>query len=751
MRGFGGVLRLGMVVVVLTIAPWSSAGAVMVAGKHVGVELVADTARAAPGSTFRLGVRFVPEDEWHVYWRNPGDSGEAPRIEWMLPAGLTAGALEWPLPDRIPVGPLVNFGYAGEMLLAAPVSVARDVDTAAPLALRAQVKWLVCDRDECIPGGATLALTLPFGGAGTIAPATARLFETARRRVPSAPPPTWRVSATRDGDRVTLAVAGAPLAGAGASLAGAGTPNAADTTPFFFAADREALEPSAAQAVTRANDGFRLTLTPRTTAPATLAGVLRIGDAGYDIAAPVAGAGAAGGTGVAIQSAPATNAASAGDGAEPARAAAGSDGVAAMPLLLAFAGGLLLNLMPCVFPVLALKALALAGLGGEARRMVRRHGIVYAAGIVVSFWLLAGALLALRAGGAELGWGFQLQSPTVIAALAGLFFWMALVLLDVVAIGGAIMGVGQHLTAGDGDRAAFFTGVLATVVATPCTAPFMGTAIGYALGQPPVVALAVFTSLGLGLAFPYVLITVVPTLAGLLPRPGAWMETLKQLLAFPLLATVVWLIWVASFQAGPQAVGAILMGLVLIAFAAWVAGRFSGLGARLVASTAVGVALLLGGTITPVDHPAPRASTAVAHAGAHGDRATGADADLAWEPFSTARIAELRAAGRPVFVDFTAAWCVTCQVNKKVALETAEVIAKMKELGVVALRADWTRPDAEITRALQEFGRDGVPLYVLYSGRQNEPPTILPQILTPAIVITELDKLEPTEIRRSST
>jgi thiol:disulfide interchange protein DsbD len=693
-RGTRGTLlrssaRLG-VIAALAVAWAVPVEAALVAGKHVQVELIADAAGIEPGRALKLGIHFIPEPEWHVYWRNPGDSGEAPRVEWTLPPGLTAGGLEWPAPTRIEVGPLVNFGYPGEMLLAAPITVLPDLTAGAPLDLRADAKWLVCNQDECIPGSAALSLSLPvgdgraIGNSGAVAPAVTALFATTAARLPTQPPPTWRVTAERDDDRLTLAVRGATLA--------------AEPAPFFFAADRETLEPSATQTVTREPGGFRLALTPRTTTPAALAGVLRVGDHAYAIDVPTA---------------------------------APLAGPSAMPLLLAFAGGLLLNLMPCVFPVLALKALALAGLAGEARRRVRRHGLVYAVGVVVSFWMLAGLLLAARAGGAELGWGFQLQNPTVIAALAALFFWMALVLLDIVSIGGSIMGVGHHLTVGDGDRSAFFTGVLATVVATPCTAPFMGTAIGYALAQPALVALAVFTTLGLGLAFPYVLVTFVPTLASRLPRPGPWMETLKQLLAFPLLATVVWLVWVASVQAGPPAVVVILTGLVLIAFAAWIGSRWSGAGARLVAGAVVAVAALASLTITPIDTPAP--------GGAPSE--SGAYAAFEWEPFSSARVAELRAQGRPVFVDFTAAWCVTCQVNKKVALETAEVTAKMQALGVTAIRADWTRPDAEITRALQEFGRDGVPLYVLYSGRPDDPPKILPQILTPAIVIAELEKL----------
>ncbi|MEB2286360.1 MAG: thioredoxin family protein [Myxococcales bacterium] len=566
--------------------------AIMVSTPHVDVELVADVAAAAPGDTFRLGVRFVPEKGWHVSSQNPGDTGEAPSIAWTLPPGLSAGTLERPAPERIAADTQESFGYPGEVLLAAPITVAPDLVAAAPLPLRARAQWLVCNSAGCLPGGATLTLKL-------------------------------------------------------------------------------------GSAVARRDDAYAITA------------------AVHSAAAPLA--------------------------------------TAPLALALAFAGGVLLNLMPCVFPVLALKALGLVGIGGEARRRVRRHGLAYLAGVVVSFWLLAGALIAARAGGAELGWGFQLQSPTVVAVLAILFFWMALVLLDVATIGGAIMGVGQHLTTGDGDRAAFFTGVLATVVATPCTAPFMGTAIGYALGQPAAAALAVFTCLGLGLAFPYVLVTWIPALARLLPRPGAWMQMLKQLLAFPLFATVAWLVWVASFQAGPPAVGAILLALVLVGFASWVGAHWPGAGGRLIAGAAAAGALALALTIPAVEAPS----------GAAGAAATAAAGDLVWEPYSSSRVAELRAQGRPVFVDFTAAWCVTCQMNEKVALGTAAVIAKMKELGVVALRADWTRPDATISRALQEFGRDGVPLYVLYSGRAGDPPRILPQVLTPALVIAELEKLAP--------
>jgi thiol:disulfide interchange protein DsbD len=403
-------------------------------------------------------------------------------------------------------------------------------------------------------------------------------------------------------------------------------------------------------------------------------------------------------------------------------------GVAVEPLVLAFAGGLLLNLMPCVFPVLAIKAFALLGLGAHDRRRARGHGLAYTAGVLVAFWALAAVLLAVRAGGAPLGWGFQLQSPAVVAGLAGLFFWLALMLLDVTTFGGSFMGVGNQLAAGGGARGAFFTGVLATVVATPCSAPFMGAALGYALVQPPAIALGVFTALGLGLAAPYLVLTFVPALGARLPRPGAWMDTMKQLLAFPLLATVVWLVWVASLQSGPQAVVATLAMLVLLAFAAWVGRQSRARWTRVVAASAVVAAMAAAGSLARVDAPAT-----ASHAG--------------WERYSTARLGELLAARRPVFVDFTAAWCVTCQVNERLVLALPRVRDRMRALGVVAVRADWTTPDPDVTRALQQFGRDGVPLYVLYSGREDEPPRILPQLLTPDIVITELDELD----RRSRT
>lgn len=651
------------------------APAAMVQAPHVQVDLLSDVASIAPGQDASVGIRFVPENGWHVYWRNPGDSGEAPTVNWMLPDGFRAGELQWPAPERIAAGPLTNFGYEGAVLFPARLQVPKEL-SAKSIELAARVGWLVCNPEECIPGEAQLSLSVPIAPRATPS-LSAPLFAAARQRVPEPSPSSWRWSASAMGDSVTLSLQGFP--------------DSLSQPPVFFPYDRESIEPSAPQAVVTAANGFELTLRrwPQSTAP-TLDGVMTIGARAYAITVPITTA-----------------------------------GFRFQPLLFALLGGLLLNLMPCVFPVLALKGLALVNLAGEGLRRARMHGLLYALGVVVSFWILATVLLILRAGGEQLGWGFQLQSPAVIIALAGLFFWMALTLLGVSTIGASIMGIGNSLTVGDGYRSAFFTGVLATVVATPCTAPFMGAALGYALVQPPAIALAVFTSLGMGLALPYTALTFVPSLSRLLPRPGAWMDTLKQLMAFPLLATVVWLVWVASLQGGPSAVRAALSVILLLGFAAWMTARSSSRSARFATAFALLAVVMIGGSVTS------SAPSAIAERGG-----------LAWEPYSAARVEELVRQGKPVFVDFTAAWCVTCQVNKQLVLETEAVAAKMREVGIVALRADWTRPDPDISRALAQFGRDGLPLYVLYTGRANDPPRILPQILTSHIVITELEQLE---------
>jgi thiol:disulfide interchange protein DsbD len=422
------------------------------------------------------------------------------------------------------------------------------------------------------------------------------------------------------------------------------------------------------------------------------------------------------------------------------RAAVDRPGIAGAATLaaavgLALAGGLILNLMPCVLPVLSIKAIALVAHAQTTAGAMRRHGLAYTGGVLVAFGALAGLLIALRAGGAEIGWGFQLQSPLVVGALAYLLFALGLSLSGALAIGERWTGVGHRLTGRPGYAGSFFTGTLAAVAATPCTAPFMGVAVGYALTQPPLPALLVFEALGLGLALPFLALSLVPAWRRLLPRPGPWMERLKQALAFPLYASVAWLVWVVSRQAGADAVALVLAGLLLIAFASWLHGatratRSAG-GRRAASAVALGCvagALALGLLVAP--SPAPPAA---ADPG-------GAPTLARAEPFTPARLAELRAQGTPVFVNFTAAWCITCLVNEKVALHSPAVAEAFARRGVVYLKADWTSKSPEIAALLESFGRSGVPLYVVY-GRAAEPPRVLPQILSERTIIEAVETL----------
>jgi thiol:disulfide interchange protein len=412
-------------------------------------------------------------------------------------------------------------------------------------------------------------------------------------------------------------------------------------------------------------------------------------------------------------------------GSDSAPAKAESELVLASAMLLALLGGVILNLMPCVFPVLSIKALALIKHARHEPRQTKLHGLAYTLGILASFLLLGTILIALKAGGAEIGWGFQFQSPLFVLAVAYLMFTVGLSLSGVFSIGSSVAGVGSSLAGRSGYSGSFFTGVLATIVATPCTAPFMGAAVGFALSQPPVVLLMVFLSLGLGLALPYLLLSNWPSLQRRLPKPGVWMDRLKQGMAFPMYAAAVWLVWVLAQQSGINSIVVALGGMVAIAFAAWLyeATKYSEKTAQ---RTGLGFSVLLlsaalfGGYFGVEEAPASAVAAETA--------------DSHWEPYTPARLKELRSAGKPIFLNFTAAWCISCLVNEKVALSQDAVIDAFARGGITYLKGDWTNRDPEITRILAEFGRSGVPLYLYYPAGVSTSPVILPQILTPEIV-----------------
>ena len=650
---------------------------------------------------FWVGVRLALDPGWHVYWRHPGDSGLAPALVWRLPSGLQASEIAWPIPHRITVGPLANYGYEHEVLL--PVEIRGGTRTAgSDLVFNVDARWLVC-QENCVPGEAALSLSLPVVAGHPAPSANAPAFAAVRAAQPRLSDELGvRVAAFAADPDIVLQIeptAGRPL----------------PAGPIeFFAMEGGTIAHAAPQPVTR--DGERLTLrvrpAPERTAPlARLRGVI-VAVAGWN----AAGGAPALAVDVPIESPPVLV----------------TDGAPGFLAALAFAllGGLLLNLMPCVFPVLSIKILDFVAQAGGEARAARHHGLAYGAGVVVSMWVLAGVLLAFRATGAQLGWGFQLQSPAFVLTLAALLLGLAANLLGAFEIGIRMTGVAGRFTTGGGISGAFGTGVLAVLVATPCTAPFMGTALAYALTLPAVPSLLVFTALGIGMALPYVLLCAFPGWLRWLPRPGAWLETVKQAMAFPLLGAVVWLVWVLAQQTGPDGVLLALGVLLVVGFAAWLMGRGERLRyprpRALVRSVAVLIAVLalgVGIRATTDRTPATNITRGV------------------WSPFSPTALAGHRAAGRPVFVDFTAAWCLTCQVNERLVLDTAEVQARFAALGITLMRADWTNQDPTIARTLEDHGRAGVPLYVLYGRDPAAPPIVLPAVLTRGIVLDALDQL----------
>ncbi len=665
---------------------------------HLRVQLVFPETQLYPGGSNRAGLYFKLEPGWHVYWKNAGDSGEPPRIQWTLPAGLTAGPLHFPAPTRLPLGPLMDYGYENEVLFPFSFNVAKTAK-AGPAVLDAKVNWLVC-RQVCIPGKAELVESVQILSAAPPQPSTSpadaelwtRLAKTLPVPLPSSdkavfqPTPTGFRLAVETGQRETEAV--------------------------FFPADQDILDNPAPQKLTPTAKGLVLDLKKDASLsanPAQLNGVIEL----------------SGGRNYTLTALPGTVA------APPA--------LSWMKLLrisgLAFLGGLLLNLMPCVFPVLFLKGLALVQSGSEERHKLRAHGFVYTAGILVSFWVLVAVLLGLRAAGASLGWGFQFQSPVFLALMAGLLFFLGLSLAGQFEIGLTLTSAGGLLAARQGYAGSFFTGVLAVIVATPCTAPFMGAAVGYALAQPAAITFAVFTALALGLAAPYVALTLQPAWTRLLPRPGAWMDLLKQAASLPLFAFVIWLTLVLAQAYGSSALAVLLTGFLLLAIAGWFLGRWP---ARRWATV---IAALVVIAVAGLDVFAPKLvgeSTATA---SQADAASSAPTTAsAWQPWSADAVNRYLAQGRPVFVDFTAGWCLSCQVNERVALRQTEVEQAFQNANVALLKADWTREDPAITQALNALGRDGVPVYALYTPGHSQP-QLLPQVLTPGIVMDALAQL----------
>jgi thiol:disulfide interchange protein DsbD len=679
--------------------PAPAAPAAVVRTANVTAELLPETTGVAPGATVHVALRQTIRPGWHTYWRNPGDSGEATDIRWTLPTGWRAGAIVWPRPERQEIGSkdarLVNYGFEREVVLPVPITAPVDARPGETIRLTARTFWLVCE-DICIPEQAILFLDLPVvTGRPAPHPEHGRLVT---RVLDGAPKASGLTATTRlENGRLKLAVTGAPLAGA----------NLFDA--YFFPYSGSLIDHAQPQSVERGADGLTLSMAPSPEiqaggAPAEAQGVLVAGDAAWEVAA-ARGPGLPGASGLGA----------------PMRT---GDLTLPLALGLALLGGLILNLMPCVFPVLGVKAAGLAGHAHEPRT-ARLHGAAFGAGVLLTFLGLAGVLLALRAAGEAAGWGFQLQSPGVVAGLALLMLLVGLNLSGAFHLGGSVQNAGGTLASKQGLAGAFFTGVLAVVVAAPCTAPFMGLAIGWAVVQPPAAALAVFAALAVGFAAPFVALSFAPGLLRRLPRPGPWMERLRRWLAMPMYLAAAWLAWVYARQTGSPALFLLLaFGAALVALSwAWGARQRRGRpGGAFAAATTLVWMVGIGSA-----------------AAAAGWESPARDAPIASEAWSPQRVAALRAEGRPVFVNFTADWCVTCKLNERVALSSTRVADAFQRTNAAHLTADWTTRNDAIATALAEHGRSGVPLYLLYPAGGGDP-TILPQLLTEGAVTAALAK-----------
>jgi thiol:disulfide interchange protein len=661
---------------------------------HLRVELLVPNAKLYTGAAGnQAGLYFKLQPGWHVYWQNAGDAGEPPSIDWTLPKGITAGPLQFPAPTRLPVGPLMDYGYENEVLFPFKLDATASAKTSSAT-IHAKVNWLVCS-SVCIPGKADLEITRTIARGPAPPSSEPPLFQQFLSRLPQPLPSSDKAvfQATATGFRLAV------------------TTGQPETQAQFFPSDQTIVDNPAPQKVMPTPQGVVLTLKKDANIagnPANLNGVIELsGGRAYRIAAD------------------------AGTVAEPAESTSAGFSLFALSRIvaLAFLGGLLLNLMPCVFPVLFLKGLALVQSGSVERRKLRAHGFVYAAGILVSFWALVAVLLGLRAAGASIGWGFQFQSPIFLLLMAGLLFFLGLSLAGQFEIGLTLTSTGGSLAAKQGYTGSFFTGVLAVIVATPCAAPFMGAAIGYALAAPAGATFAVFTALAIGLAAPYVALTLQPAWTQFLPRPGAWMEIVRQVVSIPIFLTVIWLALVVAQGYGVELLAALFCILLLLAIAGWFLGRcptrrWANISGTIIVLCAAGV-----GIVAPAElATAPAAST------------TASAVQNQWQSWSPAAVSQYQAQGRPVFVDFTASWCLSCQVNERVALDRPEVRRAFAGANVVLLRADWTRHDPAITHALAALGRDSVPVYLLYAPGQSAP-QILPAVLTPGIVVNAVSKL----------
>ncbi|MGA9657634.1 MAG: protein-disulfide reductase DsbD domain-containing protein [Asticcacaulis sp.] len=656
---------------------------------HIKARLIAQSLTVAPDGDVVLALDYTPSPGWHTYWVNPGDTGLPPKFKWNLPDGVSIGDTEYPTPDLLPAFGLMSYGFTGQTVLLMPLHNGAKLVAGDDLPLKAHVDFLVC-ADVCIPESLDVSLTLKVG-APQPGPEAA-LIKKAQEALPHTPAISGTIALNKG-----VVELGFPLSGKNAQGA------------YFFPHQGNVVQGPAPQKPDMGAEGFSLRVPAAGEAlPAgDLSGVLKLSD----------------GTAYEVRLTRAPLAASVhGWGDAPQDKADGSLSGILLAMLFAFTGGLILNLMPCVFPVLSMKLLSLAR-SGHDKGLAKTEALAYGAGTILTFVVLAAVLLLARLFGQAIGWGFQLQSPYVTAALSLVMLLVALNMSGLFNVGSSLQAVGGlRVSEGRPRLGAFLTGVLAVVVAAPCTAPFMATAIGAALAQGGVMALTIFVALGIGFALPFVALTFlivhVPAVARALPKPGKWMDVLKHILAIPMYLAAVWLIWVFAQQVQMGGVILLVLALGIVALAV----------ARLSLPKFVKPVLLVGGlALCLIAASLPSVTKTEAPTAG----------DMAQTAFTLDALTALRAEGRPVLVDMTAAWCVTCKVNEARVLHTKEVAKAFKETGTVYMVGDWTNQDAEISRYLSLYGRSGVPLYVYYGADKAEP-VVLPQILSKEDVLKRL-------------
>ena len=687
---------------------------------NVSARLVADSRSVKPGDAFYIALVFEIRDEWHTYWRNPGDSGQATSIEWHLPAGVEASAIDWPFPERQYVGPVANYGYHGTAYHRIRIQTPSDWPVGEPIPLLATAKWLVC-KEECIPEQGQLSLSIDMAQHSTLDPNNTNLFNTISGLLPSSLPisSSYQYSDTNS-IRLEFEVSEQLISAKNIEY-----------FPYDWgvisapAEQQLVIDPNFVSITSQKGDlSFNQDLQgllvvhqdngePQAFEVKSRSGVL-------NLPAGVTASGTQIGTSQTSEySLPTMSVFSA--------------------LLFAILGGLILNLMPCVFPVLSMKAMSLVAHSHESEASMRKHGLMYTLGILVCFAIVGLALIAVKTAGQQIGWGFQLQSPYFVSLVIIVLFVLGLSLSGYLEVGTSLMGMGDELTQKSGYAGSFFTGVLAVVVATPCTAPFMGPAIGFALTQSTVVMLLVLMALGVGLALPFLILSFVPVLTQVLPKPGAWMKTFQQFLAFPMFASAAWLVWVLGQQTDVNGVFSILIVLILITFTIWLFQKIVAIAMPFKAFGLLACVSLLIGACLQVHQLSSSAAENVENTEF---AISPAKSSVQYQTFNTTALDSLRTEGQAVFVNMTAAWCITCLANEKVALSSPELKRFFSDNGITYLKGDWTNQDAEITKYLESFGRNSVPLYVFYPAKAGSKgqssPIVLPQILTVDTVVDSM-------------